>query len=367
MGQPQAQSICFFNTNKAWGGGEKWHLEAANYFHSQGYRVLIIAHSKSELFQRAKSCNIPCYSFSVSNIGFLNPILLFQLKQLFQKEHIGTLFLNLSADLKAAGIAGHLAGVPKMIYRRGLDKKIKPSLLNRWLLTRAIHQILTNSQATKNSVLSHFSQQMPESKVKIVYNGISPEQYESQPSTSPIPKPTGKVVIGNLGRLSLQKGQTYLIQAASILKSKELPFQIWIAGSGELENELKEDVRNRGLEEEVKFLGFQKEVRGFLEAIDLFAFPSLWEGFGYVLAEAGYFEKAVVAFDASSTPEVVTDGETGYLVPAKKVEALAEKLEELILSAHTRAKLGKAAKARILENFTFQQAMKQVETLLYKD
>ena len=121
-----------------------------------------------------------------------------------------------------------------------------------------------------------------------------------------------------------QKGQRYLIEIAKRLKDKGLKFKILIAGEGKCLDQLKQLAMELSVSNEINFLGFVKDIRCFMNSIDIFVLPSLWEGFGYVIVEAMAAGKPVVAFDVSSNPEIIRDEKSGYLVNTFDVNAFAE-------------------------------------------
>ena len=123
------KTICFFNSTKAWGGGEKWHYDISVSLHRKDYSTLVITNKKSVLYSRIILTGQKVYNIKVSNLSFLNPFKLLLLRKVFIRENIDIIILNLSADLKVAGIAAKLAGIPRIIYRRGSAIPIK----NRWL------------------------------------------------------------------------------------------------------------------------------------------------------------------------------------------------------------------------------------------
>jgi glycosyltransferase involved in cell wall biosynthesis len=94
-----------------------------------------------------------------------------------------------------------------------------------------------------------------------------------------------EVLIGNAGRLVLQKGQKYLIEMAKGLIDSGISFKVLIAGDGPLEAPLKQMAVKAGVDDRIIFLGFVNNVKAFMETIDIFVLPSIWEGFGYVLVE----------------------------------------------------------------------------------
>ncbi len=84
---------------------------------------------------------------------------------------------------------------------------------------------------------------------------------------------------------------------------------------------------------------------------DIFVLSSLWEGFGYVLAEAALCKKPIIAFDCSSNPEVVVDGSTGFLVPVDDVTAFADQVQDLAEHPKKRKEMGEKGFEFARENF----------------
>jgi len=101
-------------------------------------------------------------------------------------------------------------------------------------------------------------------------------------------------------------------------------------------------------------LGYRSDVHKILHNIDIFALPTFGEGFGLVLLEAMACSKPVVATNVMSIPEIVEPGNTGFLVPAQDVSALAKALDKLIANPELRDKLGKAGFQRVKREFTVE-------------
>jgi glycosyltransferase involved in cell wall biosynthesis len=103
-----------------------------------------------------------------------------------------------------------------------------------------------------------------------------------------------------------------------------------------------------------------------MHALDAFAMPSIWEGFGIVLLEAMAAGKPVVASRVATIPEVVVDGETGLLVPAGEAAALAEALASLALDPDLARRMGEAGRARLQRHFSVEKMVGDTE-LLYRE
>lgn len=180
----------------------------------------------------------------------------------------------------------------------------------------------------------------------------------------------GKTVCVGVGRHVLYKGYKYLIEAAKYLDNS---FKIYIGGSGPLTDELKEQAK--GLEN-VEFLGriSDSELATYLTVCDIFCFPSITrnEAFGLALAEGMYFGKPAVTFTipGSGVNYVNLDGVTGIECPNGDSKAYAKALKILADNPELREKYGKAARQRVLENFTdviFKKNLKNIINDLKKD
>jgi glycosyltransferase involved in cell wall biosynthesis len=358
------ERICFFNSLRTWGGGEKWHYDMSTRLNGMGYDTFVCADPRSELMQRINDTGIRKFPISVRNLSFLNPVKVLRLRNLFRREKVGTLILNLSSDLKAAGIAAKMAGVEDIIYRRANAKPVRNTILNRFLFRKIISRMIANSEETKRSVLANNPNLIGDNKITVIYNGIDLADRMPAAGLKVYHRQNNEIILGNAGRLSEEKGQIYLIHLAEILKDRGVPFRILIAGTGKLKSWLQKQARLRGVQEEVIFLGFVEEINGFYTDIDIFLLTSLWEGFGYVMVEAMAEQKPVIAFDIRSSGEVVEDGKTGYLVPRGDVEAMADKVIQLAADRRKMSAFGKKGLERVKSKFTIDQVISNVRDFL---
>ncbi len=360
-------SICFMNSNKPWGGGEKWHYDFARLCRDHGMRVLVVTNQPSELAEKLRPIDgIEVFSLPVSSLSFLNPFKRRKLKNKLREFGVQAMVMALPADVKLGGLAAKAAGVDKIIYRRGIGVATKNTALNRHLLGQVITHLIINSQNTGRTILAHNPDMVPKENIHLVHCGFDVAEFDRFPVQPLIEKRPGEVLIGNAGRLTHQKGQKHLIEAARILKDRGLSFRVLIAGKGELEEELKGLANDLDVTDCVEFLGFVSDMKSFNAYLDIFALSSLFEGFCYAQVEAMVCEKPVVAFDVSSIPEVVSDGVTGYLVPEADSAAFAHKLEELIRDPELRARMGKAGRERVINEFEMMKTFRDFLAVLDK-
>jgi len=359
------KKICFFNSSDFWGGGEKLHLENAKAFRAKGYEVTIAANRDSELWNRANDEKFHTFAVTVGSTSFLNIFKLLRIKSYFLKEGIDIVIFTTSQDLKTASVAAHWAGCDKVVYLRGLATPIKNSIINRYCMSTACTHLIANSQETKLTMLQNLSVYIPKGKIAVIYHGIDEKLLQEGGAELPeINAEEGTLILGNAGRLTLQKGQQQLIEVAEKLKNQNIKFKLYIAGTGELYDELQASITAKNLQNEVILLGFVADMEAFMRSIDLFVLTSSWEGFGFVIVEAMAKGKPVVAFDITSNPEIVTDGKTGLLAKHLDVNDFTAKTLEIIQDTNLRKQLGSQAKQSVVDRFLITERITELEEYL---
>ncbi|MFW6001015.1 MAG: glycosyltransferase [Halanaerobium sp.] len=363
------KNIVFLNSCPVWGGGEKWTFNTAEILNEDpGYNVYIAAASDTELHKRAKEAGIKTKDVKVkSGITVLNPYKVYNFVKFLKEKKIDILFLNMSQDLKFGGIAGKIAGVDKIIYRRGLAIPIKDRFYNRYLLGSCVTDIIANSKATKETILLNTSEWLDENKIEIIYNGIDIDNIDKA-LENPLNLyeefniDKNKIIIGNIGRLSYQKGHEFLLEAVEIIKEKRKDFIVLIIGSGEREAELKNMLKERNLNDYIIFAGFRNDIYNILPSLDFLLHTARWEGFGFVIAEAMAAGLPVVSTDASNISEIVVDGKTGYLAENENSEDIAEKT--LKMMNNKGQDFGKNGREVIEANFTMEIMIENIKDFL---
>jgi glycosyltransferase involved in cell wall biosynthesis len=254
--------------------------------------------------------------------------------------------------------------VVNVVYRRGSAIPIRNTILNRFIFKYLVTDIIANSEETKRTILQNNPRLFDVNKIRIIYNGIDLEELGKTRAKLLYQKEDGEIILGNAARLTEEKGHIYLLELARLLKKKNIKFKLLIAGSGKLHNRLQKIARSYKIDKEVKFLGFVKNIQSFNRSIDIFLLTSLWEGFGYVIVEAMAEEKPVIAFDISSSAEIIDEGLNGYLVEKGNVEVLAEKVNLLAKDEKLRKIFGKNGRQKVEKVFTLSKSIKKVEELL---
>lgn len=351
------QRICFFNSVRFWGGGEKLHLDHAIGCRELGYSVVMACDRDGALWKRASAAGIECVHVRVRNLSFLSPFALRSIARVLLQIQPDAVVFTTSQDVKAGAPAARRAGVERIVYLRGLAAPVKNSFINRRLFTSTLTHIIANSEETRRLMLQDMQQVSGLLPVQVVYHGIDTELPDTTTKHPLIAQKGSGIILGNAGRLTKQKGQMDLLAVAAILRDRKLPFTLFIAGEGEERGVLEQQIASLQLQDQVVLMGFVEDMPAFMRSIDIFLLSSHWEGFGFVLAEAMANQKPVVAYSVSSNPEIVEQGVTGILVPQGDIPAFAAAVMKLAEDPVTRNDQGVAGRARVLEKFSFSRQL----------
>jgi colanic acid/amylovoran biosynthesis glycosyltransferase len=199
------------------------------------------------------------------------------------------------------------------------------------------------------------------SKVKVVHCGVHEAFTAAAPTVA-----AGCRRLVCVGRLSEQKGHALLIAAAAELRESGLEFELVLVGDGELRGALEALIVEHGLCGTVSIAGWADESRVRQEIISARALvlPSFAEGLPVVVMEAMALGRPVIATYVGGIPELVVDGETGWLVPAGSEEALCGAIRDCLQSSDARiADMGAKGRARALDRHTVDEEALKLEQL----
>ena len=356
------RTICFFNSTRAWGGGEKWHFDMVTRLDPDRYRVIAVADRAGELYSRLSRVDIPLHGVTVSNISFLSPLRVRKIVEILTSEKVDTIIMNLPSDLKLAGPAAASAGVRNIIYRRGSALPVHNTWLNRRLFKKYITGIIANSEETKRTILMKNPGLFDPARIEVIYNGLDIVEWDDTPESRIYQAQPGEIIIGNAGRMVRQKGQESLIKIAVRLKEAGLDFKLLIAGNGPLRQRLEDMAEKSGVSDRTVFTGFVRNMKSFMESLDIFVLTSLWEGFGYVIVEAMAAAKPVIGLNSSSNPEIISDGKTGVLVSS--IEEMAESIISLAADSEKMRLLGSNGRISLESMFSMNIAVSALQKYL---
>jgi glycosyltransferase involved in cell wall biosynthesis len=208
---------------------------------------------------------------------------------------------------------------------------------------------------------------IPARNCVLLENGIDTAEYARRQTTEEakvaLGLPTEGFVIGAVGRLSGEKGFDVLIRSIHVLVSRGLDARLVIVGEGSERANLKRLVRELDLGARVRLAGWQADVRGYFEAMDVFALSSLREGLPNVLLEAMALEVPVVSTRVNGVPRLVQDGRNGFLVNAGDLDGLTTALAGLLTNAALREVFRAAGRRTVETRYNFATRMQRLKRL----
>ncbi len=205
-----------------------------------------------------------------------------------------------------------------------------------------------------------------EGKLHLVYDGIDPREFD------PVDRPPGQPpVIMSVGQLVEKKGFAYLLQAASIVQSRDAEFRLVIVGDGPMREDLVRRAAGLQLRERVEFVGelTPQQVRRLYQAADVFALPSVVaadgdrDGLPTVLLEALAMGIPTVASDISAIPELIEHQKTGLLVQPGDARDLADKLEMALYDEQLRGRVALLGRQKVEKYFDVNRNAAALGTL----
>lgn len=349
--------ILFVNFIKSWGGGESWTYQVMDELKKRNHAITLLSNTQSKLLVKAQENDIKTYSFNVNKLSFLNFCLISKIKESLIKIKPDVIILNSSLELKTVGLIIKYCGCPKVIFTRGIPKKMKMKPLKRYLFSNVVSNVIVNSKYVRKSIsnITKLLRNDPE----VIYHGIQPN--------SLIFADCNSKNIAIVGRLSFEKGVDIALRVMQNVLLSEPDANLWIIGDGKEKENLITLTLNLGINKSVKFFGFVNDVENLLKQCSILIMTSRWEGFGLVLLEAMKLKMPCLAFDHIAANEIIIDNETGFLIPNMNIRLMCEKITYLLSNPEVGEQMGQKGNDLLKESFTIKKSIDQYEKLIERN
>lgn len=296
----------------------------------------------------------------------LNPLAVLRLWGIILRERIDQVHFHGTRAGLAACPAALLSGRPRIYTVHGWSFHPRGSALLERLaralergIASASQRVICVGESDRNLGLRLGV--LAERQSRVIPNGVLPEAFlPREEDRLAVRQELGLdedgVLVSVFGRLTEQKGQKTLLEAASRLPGRNLRFML--VGDGEDREMLERFAQDRGLGDRVIFTGFRSDVPRLLAATDVVVLPSLWEGLPICLLEAMAARRPVVATAVDGSVEVVLPGETGLLVPPEHPQALAEAIAFMVDHPEARSRFGAHGQERVHQRFSLSEMLR---------
>lgn len=320
-----------------------------------------------EIGREIERLGVPVYSMEMADGTRFSPALVLKLRTLMRRQAIDVVRTHKYRSNLLGVTAARLAGVPVVIASQHSDyrKDLKPArtALNRLVLPRADRVVAV--AAGMRDDLVRFGRLDP-ARVLLMPNGVDTEAF-SPDSPHPAARRAFGIgaddrVVGFVGRLATIKGVSHLLEAARQLLPAR-PVNVLLIGGGPQRGDFESRARALGIADRVIFTGERRDIAAALSVMDVFCLPSLSEGLPNALLEAMAAGRPVVATAVGGIPGVVRDGDTGLLVEPNDAGALAAGIRRVIDDRELAQRLGRQARALVLETRSIRAAARAWESL----
>lgn len=318
---------------------------------ARGHRALLIAHPDGELFRRMREGHdlIP-----MAPRGDIDLTAAWRLARVLKQLSPDVVHAHDPHAVAMTSTALSIASPqprPLFVSTRRAVFRLADNSFSRWKYSE-VDCFIASCAAVRDRLIIDG---IPPARITIVHEGVDVERIDHLPAANVHAEfylPTGAPVIVNVAALAPHKGQHHLIDAAALVVRDVPDARFVIVGDGELREALEKHVKDKHLERHVFLAGFRIDALELTKGSDIFAMSSINEGLCIALIDAMAMGKPAVATTAGGIPEVMIDGETGYLVPPRDHRAMADRIAFLLKHPPERQRMGRAALERVREEFT---------------
>jgi glycosyltransferase involved in cell wall biosynthesis len=354
--------ILFVDLEMEWRGGQNQALLLLRALNARGDTAELVtvkgsALGKRALARRVKVHSVPRYGTRVSaalKIFNLTRNRAFDVVHANEAHAVTAVWLG-GAHRQSAFVISRRVGYPLGKSRLALDRY------------RAATRIVAISQWVVERLVESGA---PKEKISVVYEGVemppSPTSEIRQRARRRLRIPDHAILLGSVGVLSPDKGHELLIRALARVRAEFPECRLLLAGDGPSRLQLETVAKELGVAEKVTFAGFVSDIDSVYQALDVFLFPSSFEGLGTSLLAALSYEVPSVAFQCCAFVEIIENEKSGLLVEQGNVEEIVLAVTRLLRDKEFARSIGQAGRARIGEKFSSTRMVEEM-TKVYRE
>jgi glycosyltransferase involved in cell wall biosynthesis len=349
-------------------GAERVVTDLARGLNRDRFNTVVCSFKGGPLADEIRGAGIKVYVLNKS--GRFDLMFPGRLLNIIKQERVNIIHAHTFSPNFWGCLLGRLCGVPVIItteHNICSVKKIWQLYVDR-ILAGFSNKIVAVSEQVRQS---HIKQEkINPAKIITIYNGIDKADKRKTLDDSEVLQKQKELglrphipTVIKVARLHPQKGHKYLLEAIKLITDVQPEIQFLIVGDGSLRKELEELSKRLRVDRYVVFTGFRSEIFDLLQIADIAVWSSVQEGFPITLLEAMAAGKPVIVTDVGGNSEAVKSGITGFIIPPKNPQALAESVLRVINDRKLLTEMGENARKHFLQNFTVDRMVDNTEEL----
>ncbi|ULA68693.1 MAG: putative enzyme [Nitrospira sp.] len=362
-------NILIAESSMAVGGQELAVLLHAERLAARGHRIRLVLEPRSPIMAMAKERGLPVEPFVMRQWRL--PLSLLAFRRLIRRERPDIVHVNSSRDSWIAALSTRVLDPrPKVIRTRHISAPLNKNATTHLLYRRLFDMVIVTGGERNRQDLIHRDGLSPD-RVASFPIGLDVEQFSPAPPQRDIRAelgiPSGHLLVGMISYLRDYKGHRYLVEAAAKVLKQHPATAFLIVGEGPEEQNIRAQIERLGLTTDIRMLGFRDDLLDVFRSLNLFVIPTV-EGdtIPQVLMQALAIGLPVVSTTTGSIPDVVADEESGFLVPPRDPDALADGIIRLLKDPELRAAMGKCGRHTVEQSYSIDRMVDELERVYRK-
>jgi len=353
------QKILLFVGTMLFGGAERQVVNDANMLSADNFQVTVCYCTKGPLVELLNK------NVSTVNLNTTSRIVAaMRLNTVLRRGGFDAILSHMFFANTVAAIATCCLKIKTIQFEHGLGhwrKWYHIALVK--LASQMASSVVTCSEASMKLRIERDG--VNRKKIRVIYNSYSSKAVDLSEWKHVNDQWCDKFKILFVGRFATVKNLVVLLDTAELLRKKRDDFIFILVGSGTTENNIKELVEKRGLQEYFVFTGYVSTPEIYLSNADCFVLPSKREDLSLALIEASLFGLPSIAFDVGGNSEIIVDNKAGFIIEPYDVKDMAEKIMRLMDDPKKKVSMGKKARKHSQERFSVDRRLVNLKNVIY--